>query len=33
MLLGLKPGYMCDIISEVAEFMVGVAGVEAWLYV
>jgi hypothetical protein len=30
MLLGLKPSYTCDVINVVAEFMVDVAGVEAW---
>jgi hypothetical protein len=29
MLLGLKPGDTCDVISVVAESMVDVAGVEA----
>jgi hypothetical protein len=29
MLLGVKPGNVCDVISVVAEFMVDVAGVEA----
>jgi hypothetical protein len=33
MLLELKPSYMCDVISGVAESMVDVAGVEAQLYV
>jgi hypothetical protein len=32
MLLGLKPGHACDVISVVAEFKVDVAGVEAWPY-
>jgi hypothetical protein len=33
MLLGLKPGLSCDVISAVAEFMVDVAGVKARPYV
>jgi hypothetical protein len=33
MLLGLKPGNTCDVISAVAEFMVDVAEVEASIHV
>jgi hypothetical protein len=33
LLLWLKPGYACDVIGVVTEFMVDVAGVEAWLCV
>jgi hypothetical protein len=32
MLLGLKPGHTCDVISVVTEFMVDVAGVETRAY-
>jgi hypothetical protein len=33
MLLWLKPGRLCDVISAAAEFMVDVAVVETWPFV